>query len=46
MLQKQITWTLSLSVLTRKMEGLLPLWDWVMGKNRTGGRWENVKAVN
>lgn len=44
--QKQITWTLSLSVFTHKMEGLLPLWDWVMGKNGTGGRWGNVKAVN
>ena len=37
---------LSLSVFTHKMEGLLPLWDWVMGKNGTGGRWGNVKAVN
>lgn len=44
--QKQITWTLSLSGLTRKMEGLLPPWDWEMGKNGTGGRWGNVKAVN
>lgn len=42
--QKQSTWTLSLSGFTRKMEGLLPPWE--MGKNGTGGRWGNVKAVN
>lgn len=36
---------LSLSVLTHKMEGLLPPWNWVMGKKGIGGL-GNVKAVN